>query len=409
MLEFLAYKKFKKNRDTKTQARDEARTAEVRAHADGPVLTDDDERFFERLTSEDGFSDVDGNRPPLPPRVKTPDYAWDSETDSYVGPRREDETDVVATGKGMVKDDGDEDLNGKGKGKGKEHEGAATTTSLKRGGTINRLNVWIRRPKNKSDTLEPTNAAIPIAEEEREKDDLSRVLDDLNLAARNNKTFSLSQDSQELVGKFTVVLKDLVNGVPTAATDLRHLLDDHDGTLARNYDKLPGSMKKMVTSLPSKLTGSLAPELLAVAAASQGLEHDRDAAAAAGAGGVKDQAMKLLMPKNLAELVTKPSAIVGMLKAIMNALKLRWPAFIGTNVIWSVALFLLMFVLWYCHKRGREVRLEKEKTDAADMEGRVEEVSDNDSGIASVSTPLGIGSRPPPPLLEGPGASSSRE
>ena len=49
--------------------------------------------------------------------------------------------------------------------------------------------------------------------------------------------------------------------------------------------------------------------------------------------------MKLLLPSNLQELITKPGAIVTMLKAIMNALKLRWPAFIGTNVIWSVAIF----------------------------------------------------------------------
>lgn len=315
MMEYIAYKKFKKNRDQKVKDRADHRAAEVRT--DGPVLTDDDERFFERLTSEDGYSDVDGNRPPLPPRVKTPDYSWDSETDSYVGPRKdEDEQGQAVQTKGKGKDNNDETSGG----------------GLKRGGTINRLNLWIRRPKK--DTLEPTNAEIPAAEEEREKDDLSRVLDDLNLAARNNKTFSISKDSQELVGQFTLVLKDLVNGVPTAATDLQHLFDDHDGTLARNYEKLPGSMKKLVTNLPTKLTSSLAPELLAVAAASQGLEHDKDAG-----GGIKDQAMKLLIPKNMGELVTKPSAIVGMLKAIMNALKLRWPAFIGTNVIWSVALF----------------------------------------------------------------------
>lgn len=313
MMEYIAYKKFKKNRDEKVKERADSRASHART--DGPVLTDDDERFFERLTSEDGYSDVEGNRPPLPPRVKTPEYSWDSETDSYIGPHKEEDND-----------DGHEAEQGKGKGKGGSESG------LKRNGTINRLNLWIRRPKK--DTLEPSNAEIPLAEEEREKEDLSRVLDDLNLAARNNKTFSISKDSQDLVGQFTMVLKDLVNGVPTAATDLKHLLDDHDGTLARNYEKLPGSMKKLVTNLPTKLTNSVAPELLAVAAASQGLEHDKEAG-----GGIKEQAMKLLIPKNMGELVTKPSAIVGMLKAIMNALKLRWPAFIGTNVIWSVALF----------------------------------------------------------------------
>lgn len=318
MLEYIAYKKFKKNRDTKVQARqnvkDEAAHEALRSprtttisKPEGPLLTDDDELFFERLTSERGYSDEDGKRPPLPPRSNTPEYTW-SDTDADSFKETEKDKDKITPPNEKV-DDSDKKMS-----------------------TKSRFSFWARRP-TAGKNLEPTNAAISPAEEEREKDDLSRVLDDLNLAARNNKTFSLSQDSQELVGKFTVVLKDLVNGVPTAATDLRHLLDDHDGTLARNYEKLPGSMKKLVTGLPTKLTGTLAPELLAVAAESQGLR-----AAEASGGGIKDQALKLLVPKNMSELVTKPSAIVGMLKAIMNALKLRWPAFIGTNVIWSVAL-----------------------------------------------------------------------
>lgn len=41
---------------------------------------------------------------------------------------------------------------------------------------------------------------------------------------------------------------------------------------------------------------------------------------------------------------------------------------------------VLMFVLWYCHKRGREVRLEKEKADAEtpiDGSDRIEELPDD--------------------------------
>lgn len=330
MLEYLAYRKFKKNRDEKVKARQDANEDTTRSAsgptslgAEGPVLTDDDELFFERLTSENGYSDEAGKRPPLPPRVKTPDYAWDSdETDTGGG------SNDKAKGKADEKDQKDKKPIKKGLTFFLRHP-TTTITTAKDGDSSNR-------------NLKPTNLAIPIAEEEREKQDLSRVLDDLNLSARNNKTFSMSKDSQELVGKFTNVLKDLVNGVPTAAADLRHLLDDHDGTLARNYEKLPGSMKKLVTNLPTKLTTTLAPELLAVAAESQGLSRD---AAGGPKGSIKDQALKLVMPKNLSDLVTKPSAIVGMLKAIMNALKLRWPAFIGTNVIWSVALFCKSYYL----------------------------------------------------------------
>lgn len=340
MLEFIAYKKFKKNRDQKVKARedeahikDEASRAFSRSLApsaatsiavQGPVLTDDDELFFERLTGESTFSDEDGKRPPLPPRGNTPDYTWESDWGS----------DSEEQGKGKTGPAAD------------KADGGAPGLNTK-----SRFSFWVRRPTAaKGSSLEPADAAaaaITPAEEEREKSDISRVLDDLNLSARNNKTFSLSKDSQELVSKFTLVLKDLVNGVPTAGRDLQHLFEDHDGTLARNYEKLPGSMKKMVTNLPTKLTTSLAPELLAVAAESQGLRREE----AATGGGVKDQAMKLLIPKNLNELVTKPSAIVGMLKAIMNALKLRWPAFIGTNVIWSVALFRESFpsLRTYCY------------------------------------------------------------
>lgn len=325
MLEYFTYKKIKKHRDAKENARQDlsGNTASTPSSdgTGGPVLTDDDELFFERLTSENGYADEAGMRPPLPPRVKTPDYTWDSDENSS--------TTAPATNNNNNSGSNKTEIS-------KTKTGEKDTNPAKRGFSflVRHNPITAKKDNNRSSSLKPTNLAVPLAEEEREKNDLSRVLDDLDLSARNNKTFSLSKDSQELVSKFTVVLKDLVNGVPTAATDLRHLFEDHDGTLARNYEKLPSSMKKLVTNLPTKLTGSLAPELLAVAAESQGLKHDKSAK-----GGIKEQAMNLVMPKNLADLVTKPSAIVGMLKAIMNALKTRWPAFIGTNVIWSVALF----------------------------------------------------------------------
>ncbi|ROV94382.1 hypothetical protein VPNG_09377 [Cytospora leucostoma] len=365
MLEYLAYRKFKKNKDEKKaereklqHAKNEASAASSIAPGPGPVLTDDDELFFERITNEDRYSDEAGKRPPLPPRVKTPDISWESDTDTNDGRKTEGVVD--------------------GRGKGKDEEKKSS-----------RFSFFVRKTADKG-SLEPTNLAVPFAEEEREKNDISRILDDLNLSARNNKTFSLSQESSELVGTFTLVLKDLVNGVPTAANDLKKLLEDHDGTLSRNYEKLPKSMQKIVTTLPTKITGSLAPELLAVAAESQGLRG----ASATSKGGIKEQAKNLLLPKNLSDLLTKPGAIVGMLKAIMNALKTRWPAFIGTNVIWSIALFLLLFVLWYCHKRGREVRLEKENpTSAVEAGGRIEELSDSDPATGSAPTPLAIESR----------------
>lgn len=65
---------------------------------------------------------------------------------------------------------------------------------------------------------------------------------------------------------------------------------------------------------------------------------------------------------------------------------------------------VLMFVLWYCHKRGREVRLEREKsTSAVEAGSRIEELSDDDSVVESRS------GRASPKRIESAGASSRRK
>ena len=164
------------------------------------------------------------------------------------------------------------------------------------------------------------------------------MLDDLDLAVGDSddkKAFSLSRETSDLVRRFTQVLKDLASGVPTAYGDLVQLIEDRDGVIERTYNKLPKGLQKLVTKLPDQLSSKLAPELLAVAAEAQGLSAAEGAADA----GLKGAAKRFLTPSNLQELVTKPGAVAGLLKGIVNALKARWPAFIGTNVLWSVAVF----------------------------------------------------------------------
>lgn len=68
---------------------------------------------------------------------------------------------------------------------------------------------------------------------------------------------------------------------------------------------------------------------------------------------------------------------------------------------------VLMFVLWYCHKRGREVRLEREKsTSAVEAGSRIEELSDDDSVVESRRSRSG---RASPKRIESAGASSRRK
>lgn len=75
--------------------------------------------------------------------------------------------------------------------------------------------------------------------------------------------------------------------------------------------------------------------MLAAAAEKQGLKSKY---MSQGAGIAEKMGMKVKVP-SLKDLVTKPGAIAGMLRAIMNFLKLRFPAFLGMNVLWSLALF----------------------------------------------------------------------
>ncbi|KAL1897523.1 hypothetical protein Cpir12675_002311 [Ceratocystis pirilliformis] len=344
------------------------------------VLRKDDESFFRSIIDWDallsGSNDDEASRPPLPPR---PSDKGDQEstmsvesTNSTKHPSAKKEKDTEGGGN-------------KEKEKEKGNERSAP-------GRINRLSAFLRRDHSKSNSDTSTPATVPEtstkvsppdtevsapakmqSQVQSEAKELAHVLDELDLSARNNRTFSMSAESAALVHKFSLVLQDLLNGVPTAVDDIKALVEDRDGTLARSYDRLPSPLKKLVASMPAKVTDKLGPEVAVAAAKSQGVALE----AVEGAAGelvVKEAAKKIFTSLSLTELVTNPAIIVDMLKAIMGALKTRWPAFIGTNAVLSVALFLLLSVLWYCHKRGREVRLEKEEVarNEIDAEGDVE-------------------------------------
>ncbi|KAF6814147.1 hypothetical protein CSOJ01_04201 [Colletotrichum sojae] len=340
-------------RQTSTRSLSPAGSAATdRSHGGpAPVLDRRDEAFFRRILSDPDAEDSDDEhlRPPLPPRSKTPEYLWES-----------DSSRLTASQSGGPKKAATVAVDSK--------------AEAKKPNKIQLLFSKARGDDKDKQLAPPKAAAVGPSEAAREKDDLSRVLEDLNLSARNNKAIPMSAESSELVQKFTLALKDLVNGVPTAVDDIKSLVEDRDGTLKKSFDKLPNSMKKLVTNLPDKFTASLGPEVLAAAAKSQGI----NAAEVTAEEGIKGAAKKMFTPSSISDLVTKPGAVVGMLKAIVNALKLRWPAFIGTNAIMSVALFLLLFVLWYCHKRGREERLKRENApEIIDGSGRIEELPDD--------------------------------
>ncbi|KAA8908205.1 hypothetical protein FN846DRAFT_898610 [Sphaerosporella brunnea] len=176
-------------------------------------------------------------------------------------------------------------------------------------------------------------------EQERPEDELVAVLEQLNLAAEDGCAFSLSTETKALLQRFTQILKDISVGVPTAYQDLIDLLDSSSTQLEQTYTGLPSFLQKLIKTLPEKLK----PEILrAATAASPALVTE---------GGL-----------GLKELITKPGMLMGLLKSVVNFLKTRFPAAaLGGNVALSLALFVVLLVLWYFYKRGKEVRLEAEE------------------------------------------------
>ncbi|TLD37539.1 hypothetical protein E2P81_ATG04351 [Venturia nashicola] len=332
-----------------------------------PVLNDEDEKFLEKITSEEA-------PPPLPERpvvildnggkvvgkcAQTALMAGANEIPLPTSPTLEGELN-----EGKIDESKDASADGKkkkdywsyvpnirfGKGKGKEAAAAqlqAAADAVKSG---------------EKTTIEEDIAA---AEAKKEQEDMASILDQLNLSAVNNRAFSFSKESQKLMEEFTQILKDIVNGVPTAYDDLEKLLTQSEGQLTKLFAAMPPFLQALVKSLPAKMTAGLAPEILAATSEKPGFDAKM---AAAGSAGAKKARSNLKIP-SLKSLVGQKGAVATMLRSILNFLKLRFPAVLtGTNVLMSLAVFLLLFVFWYCHKRGKETRLAKEKEAGSDGE-----------------------------------------
>ncbi|KKZ66947.1 hypothetical protein EMCG_07375 [[Emmonsia] crescens] len=330
--------------------------AQAQIQAKEPILTSDDEAFLQRVTSHPGEAGRD-------PQIALLDGAQDI---SLPQSPLEDNT---ARGSPGANDVGvQRSLSTTSKGKQKEEK--TGSPKVKKKGPWG----WIvhgmdKRNKentaaglsNIAENLKPSRTKtgeFSPDEIKREEDDLSVVLERLNLSAINNRVFSISDETQDILKKFNVILKDLINGVPTAYHDLESLLTNGDGQLQKSFNHLPGFLQKLIEQLPDKVTEKFGPEFLAMAAEKAG----KSAISLEEATKASEKAKKMgLKVPSLKELVGKPAAIAGMLRSIVGFLQARFPALMGMNVLMSLALFILLFVLWYCHKRGREVRLEKDK------------------------------------------------
>lgn len=289
--------------------------------ADKPVLSEEDEQFLNRITSQE-------NPPPL--EIRDAQIALMDGAQNIPLPETPDE---VATEPAFP---------------------PAASSSKGKTSPAQKTWSWLRRDSRdaRTERREATAAGLDdIAaklrqaelqdtdeekEAQREEEDMTVVLERLNLAAVNNRVFSISDETQELIQKFNVVFKDLINGVPTAYDDLESLLTNGDRQLQNTFNSLPAFLQKLIERLPETMTKGFAPEMMAAAAeraqkSGVNMENAGKAAAAASKMGFKTPSLK--------ELVGKPAAITGMLRSIITYLRTRFPAFMGMNVLWSLALF----------------------------------------------------------------------
>lgn len=185
----------------------------------------------------------------------------------------------------------------------------------------------------------------PEAKEQDERE-VSVLLDRLNLSAINNRVFSFSDQSQRLYADFTLILKDIVNGAPTAWEDLETLLKENEKHLEQMFKNMPPFVQTLVKSLPAKFASSMGPEIMAMAGDKPGNDLKKQMEAASAASSSANTSNLNLKKKqkrkvpNIKDLASSKGTVTSMLTNIVNFLKVRFPAFVtGTNVVMSLAVF----------------------------------------------------------------------
>ena len=322
--------------------------------AASPVLDEEDEKFLQRLAAI--AQEPEGPAPALPDRPvvildggekkvgKDAQQAIMDGADAIPLPMSPPELTVEDTDKGKEKATENEPKDKDARRKSvmsyfalaQSKFKSSTNKSDKTGAKEKDKKAKEKDQKAAGDLLAAAAEASKTADEkekEKENEDLTKLLDDLSLSAVNNRVFSFSKESEELLSKFKLVLKDVVNGAPTAYNDMEKLFTDSDAQIKKMYGSLPPFMQNLIKSLPTKLTAALGPEIMAMQAEKPGFDGKQ-----AGMGS-KKKSKRSKIP-SLKSLISAEGAVATMLKSILNFLKLRFPMVMtGTNILLSVAVF----------------------------------------------------------------------
>jgi len=224
-----------------------------------------------------------------------------------------------------------------------------------------------KKPKDKDSDAEPVyNEDGTVNEEETKKkqeQEVSVLLDNLNMSSINNRVFAFSGETQKIYERFAQVLKDTMEGGPTAYEDMDKLMKDAGPQLEKQFQSMPPFVQTLVKSLPSKLGTTLGPELLAAASekpgndmktrmataskqsgsapapATTGSSSSSSDIKAAEANTEEGQKKKRKIP-GLKGLVSQQGTVASILRNVVTFLKVRFPFLASmTNVVMSLAVF----------------------------------------------------------------------
>jgi hypothetical protein len=221
---------------------------------------------------------------------------------------------------------------------------ATTIPSLPTMPAIPPLSSWYKS-KDKDATQEPIlkedGTIDEAATKEKQEKEVSVLLDNLNMASINNTVFAVSSETHKIYERFALVLKDTINGGPTAYEDMEKLMKDAGPTLEKQFQSMPPFVQTLVKSLPAKLGTTLAPELLAAAGQKPGhdMKVQMDAKGESSAPPKEGDKKKKKIP-GLKGLISQQGAVATILRNTVQFLTTRFPFLASTtNVVMSLSVF----------------------------------------------------------------------
>jgi hypothetical protein len=221
----------------------------------------------------------------------------------------------------------------------------------------------------KSSKSDPDAQASPVlnkdgtvddaATAEKQDREVTILLDNMNMSTLNNRVFALSAETQKIYDRFAQVLKDTINGVPTAYEDMDKLMREAGPTIEKQYKAMPPFVQSLVKTLPAKLSTSLAPEVLSsIVAEKPGADlkaAENGKAGAASTGGKNAKGKSKRRVPGLKNLVAQQGAVAGILRNVVTFLRVRFPLLAsGTNVVMSLAVFSKFSILVHSKATPRD-------------------------------------------------------